>query len=410
MSLYKTHFEQALSSIHQEGRYRIFADLARDAGRFPYAKYHDPQSNISREVTIWCNNDYLGMGQNPIVLDAMKHAIDTYGAGSGGTRNISGTTHAHVKLEKLLATHHQKEASLIFTSGYISNEATLGTLPKLLPDCVVFSDEMNHASMIRGISASGCEKYIFRHNDVEHLEELLDTYTTPNQPKIIAFESVYSMDGDFAPMEKICDLADKYNAITYLDEVHAVGMYGEHGAGLAEKLGLMDRLTIIEGTFGKAYGVMGGYIAASSEIIDVVRSYASGFIFTTSVPPALAEGVHASISYLRNNNALRVAHQERAHALKSALLEAGLPVMISESHIVPLMVCDPVRCKKASDMLLEHFNLYVQPINYPTVPKGTERLRFTPTPMHSDADIAYLVDSLKQVWANLDIQKSKVAA
>lgn len=398
-------FEDALESIRDEGRYRVFIDLQRHRGQFPKATARFESGE--RDVTIWCSNDYLGMGQDDDVISAMHEAIDSFGAGSGGTRNISGTTRFHVDLERELADLHQKEAALLFTSGYVSNEATLSTLGKILPNLIIYSDALNHASMIEGIRRSGADYRVFKHNDVEHLRALLEN-DDADRPKVIAFESVYSMDGDFGEMQKICDLAEEFDALTYLDEVHAVGMYGDNGAGVAEMLGLADRIDIIEGTLAKAYGVMGGYIASHATVVDAIRSMASGFIFTTSTCPVMAAGALRSVSKLRTDEgrALRADHQAKAALLKAKFKESGLPVMDSPSHIVPLLVGDPERCKALSDTLLFDFGIYVQPINYPTVPKGTERLRFTPSPVHDEAMIDELIAAILAVWKQLGLESA----
>lgn len=402
---YVRFFEDAITRIKAEGRYRIFADLQRQVGRFPKALHHRPDG--VREVTVWCSNDYLGMGHHPAVLEGAREALMTYGAGAGGTRNISGTTHLHVLLERELARLHGKEAALLFTSGYVANEAAISTIARLLPDCVIFSDELNHASMIAGVRSSRCEKRIFRHNDLAHLEELLAAEPR-ERPKLIVFESVYSMEGDFGPVREVVELAEKYNAMTYLDEVHAVGMYGEHGAGVAEMLGVADRVDVIQGTLAKAFGCQGGYIAGRQAVVDAVRSYAAGFIFTTSLTPATAGGALAAVRVLSGEEGkrLRERHQERAATLKARLRDRGIPVMPSETHIVPVLVGDPVRCKQASDMLLEDYAIYIQPINFPTVPRGTERLRITPTPLHDDAEMDHLVEALTEVWRRLDIRRA----
>ena len=405
---YKAAFQNSVEQVRSEGRYRVFADLKRVRGQFPQA-VRRREDGSEQDVVVWCSNDYLGMGQHPVVLEAMKAEVDAAGAGAGGTRNISGTTHYHVELEEELADLHGKEAALLFTSGYVANEATLSTLQKILPGLIIFSDALNHASMIAGIRNGGGERHIFRHNDLEHLEQLLAAAPAA-APKLVAFESVYSMDGDIADIAGTIALAKKYGALTYLDEVHAVGLYGDTGAGVAERDGVLDQIDIIECTLGKAIGVMGGYIAADAVIIDAVRSWASGFIFTTSLPPALTAGALASVRHLKAHPELRVAHQERAATLKRLFAEAGIPVMDSESHIVPVRVGNPVHCKMISDMLLDEYGVYVQPINYPTVPKGTERLRFTPSPNHTDAMMDHLVQAMDKLFAHCNVARRPVAA
>nr|WP_221205078.1 5-aminolevulinate synthase [Brevundimonas mediterranea] len=405
---YKAAFENSVEQVRSEGRYRVFADLKRVRGQFPQA-VRRREDGSEQDVVIWCSNDYLGMGQHPVVLKAMQDEIDAVGAGAGGTRNISGTTRSAVDLEAELADWHHKEAALLFTSGYVGNEATLSTLQKILPGLITFSDALNHASMIAGIRQGGGERHIFKHNDLAHLEALLAA-APAGAPKLIAFESVYSMDGDIADLAGTIALAKKYGAMTYLDEVHAVGLYGETGAGVAERDGLLDQIDIIECTLGKAIGVMGGYIAADAVIIDAVRSWASGFIFTTSLPPALTAGALASVRHLKAHPELREQHQERAATLKARFAAAGIPVMDSESHIVPVHVGDPVHCKMISDMLLDEYGVYVQPINYPTVPKGTERLRFTPSPNHTDEMMDHVVQAMDRLFAHCNVARRSVAA
>jgi 5-aminolevulinate synthase len=400
---YKSAVREALAQVKAEGRYRVFADLKRHRGAFPMATWTAP-SGQSSDVVVWCSNDYLGQGQNPEVIEAMHRAIDEAGCGSGGTRNISGTTHYHVELEAELADLHGKSGALLFTSGYVSNEATLATLQQIFPGLIIFSDELNHASMIAGIRHGGGPRRIFKHNDLQHLERLLAEAPT-DAPKLVAFESVYSMDGDISDIPATAALAKTYGALTYLDEVHAVGMYGARGGGVSERDGAAGDIDIIEGTLGKAFGVMGGYITGDADLIDAVRSFAGGFIFTTSLPPALTAGALASIRWLKSHDEIRVRHQERAAALKARLTAAGLPVMPSVSHIVPVLVADPVHCKMVSDMLLADHGIYVQPINYPTVPRGTERLRFTPTPFHTDAMMDDLVRALEGLWAHCNIAR-----
>ena len=399
---YQRIFAEAIERLQAEGRYRVFIDILRNKGAFPNARCFAGH-NGPKPITVWCSNDYLSMGQHPKVIAAMEEALHDVGAGSGGTRNISGNSHYHIELEAELADLHGKEGALLFTSGYISNEATLSTLGKLLPGCIIFSDALNHASMIAGIRNSGCEKRVFRHNDLAHLEELLAA-APKDAPKLIAFESVYSMDGDVAPIAEICDLADKYEALTYLDEVHAVGMYGARGGGISERDGVAHRVTIIEGTLAKAIGVMGGYIAADRTIVDVIRSYAPGFIFTTSLSPVLVAGALASVRHLKVSSAEREAQQKHAAMLKRIFTEAKLPVMPSTTHIVPLLVGDPVKAKRISDILLAEYGIYVQPINYPTVPRGTERLRFTPGPSHSEEMMRDLATALVEIWDRLEMR------
>ncbi|WP_332718803.1 5-aminolevulinate synthase [Pelagibacterium mangrovi] len=400
---YRGIFEDAVDALRVEKRYRVFADLERIAGHFPRAVFRDSADN-AREITIWCSNDYLGMGQHEKVIGAMQETAGKLGAGAGGTRNISGTNRPLVELERSLADLHRKEAALVFTSGFVSNEAAIATIARLIPDCLILSDQLNHASMIQGVRQSGMEKKIFRHNDLAHLRELL-TAAGKQRPKLIVFESVYSMDGDVAPIEAIADLADEFGAMTYIDEVHAVGMYGPRGGGICEREGLMDRIDVIEGTLAKGFGVMGGYIAANTAIVDAVRSYAPEFIFTTALPPALCAAARTSIEHLKTSSVEREGQQRQAGRVKRVLAEAGLPVLPTETHIVPLIVGDARLCKAASDMLMDRHNIYIQPINYPTVPRGTERLRITPTPYHSDDMIAELCDALIAVWQTLDLPR-----
>ena len=400
---YEDYFRRQIDGLRREGRYRVFADLERKAGAFPSATYHGPSG--TREVAVWCSNDYLGMGQHPDVLAAMHDALDRCGAGAGGTRNISGTNHYHVLLEQELADLHGKQAALLFNSGYVSNWTSLSTLAARMPGCVILSDELNHASMIEGIRHSRCETRIFRHNDVADLRDKLSDLD-PHAPKLIAFESVYSMDGDVAPISDICDVADRHHAMTYLDEVHAVGLYGPRGGGISERDGVADRLTVIEGTLAKAFGVIGGYITASHTICDFVRSFASGFIFSSSLPPAVAAGALTSIRHLKQSGHERARHQDRVARLRRRLDEVGVGHLDNPSHIVPVMVRDPVRCKQISDILLERYGIYVQPINYPTVPRGTEPLRITPSPHHSDEDIERLVTSLSEIWAEMGLAEA----
>ena len=405
---YTAQLDSAIARLHDEGRYRTFIDIERRNGNFPHAMWTRPDGT-QREITVWCGNDYLGMGQNNLVLEAMHEALDEAGAGSGGTRNISGTTVYHKELERELADLHSKESSLLFTSAYIANDATLSTLAKLLPNLVIYSDELNHASMIEGIRRHGGEKRVFKHNDMKHLRRLLQEDSSSN-PKLIAFESIYSMDGDFAPIKDICDLAEEFSAMTYIDEVHAVGMYGATGAGVAQQEELMSRIDIINGTLAKAYGVMGGYIAASAKVCDAIRSYAPGFIFTTSLSPALVAGALASVRYLREHQEVRDKHQLNAKILKMRLKGLGLPIIDHGSHIVPVIVGDPVHTKKLSDLLLVNHKIYVQPINFPTVPRGTERLRFTPSPMHGTQEIDYLVRVMDELWSHCALNRTELTA
>ncbi len=404
---YTAKLDTALNRLHDEGRYRTFIDIERQQGHFPHAIWTRPDGE-KRPITVWCGNDYLGMGQHPVVLEAMHEAVDATGAGSGGTRNISGTTVYHKRLEAEIADLHGKESALLFTSAYIANDATLSTLPKLFPGLIIYSDELNHASMIEGVRRNGGAKRIFKHNDVAHLRELLKA-DDPAAPKLIAFESVYSMDGDFGPIEAICDLADEFGALTYIDEVHAVGMYGPRGGGVTERDNLAHRIDIINGTLAKAYGVMGGYIAASEKMCDAVRSYAPGFIFTTSLPPAVAAGAAASVAHLKTDQALREQHQTQAQILKLRLKGLGLPIIDHGSHIVPVIVGNPVHTKVLSDHLLEDYGIYVQPINFPTVPRGTERLRFTPSPVHGPKELDALVGAMDALWSHCALNRADMA-
>ena len=407
-NFYDRKLGAALETLHSEGRYRTFIEIERSRGNFPSARWVS-ENNIEKSVTVWCGNDYLGMGQSSIVLEAMQDALTSTGAGSGGTRNISGTTLHHKKLEYELASLHRKEACLLFTSAYVANDSALSTLTKLFPGLIIYSDELNHASMIEGILRNGGERRIFLHNNVGHLRKLLEA-DDPKAPKLIAFESIYSMDGDFAPIEEICNLAEEFTALTYIDEVHAVGMYGETGGGVAERDNLLSRIDVINGTLAKAFGVMGGYIASSEKLCDALRSYAPGFIFTTSLPPAIAAGAAASIMHLKTNQMLRVQHQLQAKLLKTRLKAVGLPIIDHGSHIIPVVVGNPIHTKKLSDMLLSDFDIYVQPINYPTVPRGTERLRFTPSPVHGSEEIDHLVASMDYLWSHCALNRAELSA
>jgi 5-aminolevulinate synthase len=404
---YTARLDAALATLHEEGRYRTFIDIERKKGQFPHAVWRK-EDGSEQPITVWCGNDYLGMGQHPVVLKAMHDALDATGAGSGGTRNISGTTVYHKELEAELADLHQKEAALLFTSAYIANDASLSTLPKLFPGLIIYSDSLNHASMIEGIRRNGGAKRIFKHNDLEDLRAKLEA-DDPAAPKLIAFESIYSMDGDFGPIEAICDLADEFGALTYLDEVHAVGMYGPRGGGVAERDGLLDRIDIVNGTLGKAFGVHGGYIASSAKMCDAIRSYAPGFIFTTSLPPVVAAGAAASIRVLKNDQSIRDRHQEQAAVLKLRLKGLGLPIIDHGSHIVPVIVGDPIHTKKLSDMLLDQYGIYAQPINFPTVPRGTERVRFTPSPVHGPDEMDRLVRAMDQLWSHCALNRAEMA-
>ncbi|MDD9727476.1 5-aminolevulinate synthase [Roseovarius sp. SK2] len=405
---YTAKLDAALSRLHEEGRYRTFIDIERTNGQFPHAVWKRPDG-VEQPITVWCGNDYLGMGQHPVVLEAMHEALDATGAGSGGTRNISGTTVYHKRLEAELADLHGKEAALLFTSAYIANDATLSTLPKLFPGLIIYSDSLNHASMIEGIRRNGGDKRIFRHNDLDHLREMMAA-DDPDVPKMIAFESIYSMDGDFGPIAEICDIADEFGALTYLDEVHAVGMYGPRGGGVAERDWLMHRIDIINGTLAKAFGVMGGYIAASDKMCDAIRSYAPGFIFTTSLPPAVAAGAAASVAHLKRDQDLREQHQTQAKILKLRLKGLGMPIIDHGTHIVPVIVGDPVHTKQLSDMLLDGYGIYVQPINFPTVPRGTERLRFTPSPVHGPNEMDHLVNAMDELWSHCALNRAEMSA